>query len=103
MDIENDIYKNKYLKYKTKYTELKKIDENEEINKSNDYEYNNEGGTVKKKIVEKLGKELKKQASKPENIKKAKDLVSKIGNKKTNNNNECDCCDKCPKQGCIIS
>lgn len=111
MNIENDIYKNKYLKYKTKYAELKK---NEEHNDINDYEYINEGGkpTINKIAADKLKKtavdKLKKTAHGKidKNLKKmgakmGSEIVDEMG--ENNENNECDCCDKCPKKGCTIS
>jgi len=92
--MNNSNYENKYLKYKNKYIELKK----------NEEQLINEGGGKKGiiKSVSKLSKD--KMLNVKDQLKeKVRDKVQEKIQEKVISSDKCDCCDKCEKKGCIIS
>lgn len=118
--MNNENYKDKYLKYKSKYLNIKNIDT---INENDtEYEYIDGGGkmvklakqTAKDKVKDKAGKVVKKEIDK--GLSKAKgmsqemdlDALKKLSGDDSDGEakgeGECECCDKCPKKaGCVIS
>jgi len=107
--MNNENYKDKYLKYKSKYLNIKNIDT---INENEtEYEYIDGGGKMVKRAKQTAKDKVKDKADKV--VKKAKGMSQEIdldalkklsGDGEAKGEGECECCDKCPKKaGCVIS